>query len=449
MNKTTTTQDDARKPVRLTKSAIDAAAHTSKPYILWDDKLAGFGVAIAAAPSTTRTFIVRYRVGGGRAGTRRQFVVGRYGALTPDKAREKAQQVLGAVQLGEDPQAARAEDRKVMTVADLLDVYLAEGCATKAASTVALDTIRIAVIKRLIGRRKATQLTGGDVQAMFNAIAAGHLKKPVVEDDDTAEDATADPKRVKQPGERARGGKVAATKAVKLLRVAYKWAITSKRVPLAENPTAGVKVFADVEKDRFLGPAELVTLGDVMTAAEAEPDPKARRAAHVRIIRLLLLTGCRKNEIARLRWSEVQDGYLQLEKSKTGRKAVHLSAAAQELLARVKQTGSPWVFPDPEHRDEPIRNLDFFWVGLRKRAGLDDVRIHDLRHSFASIGLAGGMTLPLIGKLLGHKRIATTQRYAHLSASAEKAGADKIAETITAALGGKSAEVKGLKEGAR
>jgi integrase len=434
--------EDSRRPERLTKRTVDAAAHGGRPFVVWDTDLKGFGLKVAAAPGRTKTFIVKYRVGGGRTGTQRQFKIGTYGALTPDKAREKAERLLAAVALGEDPQAARAEDRKALTVAALCDVYLAEGVATKAASTVALDEIRLEVIKRLVGRRKATQLTAADVERMRDAIATGRVDKPVVEEGDD----TSPSKRVKQPGDRARGGRTASTKAVKLLRAIYAWAIDGKRLPITGNPTTEVKTFADNARERFLSPAELGRLGDVLTLAEAEPDPKGRRQAHVRIIRLLLLTGARKNEIATLRWSEVQTGYLQLETSKTGRKVVPLGAAAQEVLTSVPRGSSVWVFPDPKHPDEPIRNLDWAWVGIRKRAGLDDVRVHDLRHSFASVGVAGGAALFLMSKLLGHRHPSTTQRYAHLADDPVKAAADKISSAIDAAMKGRPADVRPVKE---
>jgi integrase len=422
----------------LTKDTIKGLAPEDARYIVWDGALKGFGLRVE--PSGVKTFLVRYRAGGGRNGTRRQLTIGRYGVLTPEQARGAAKAALANVALGQDPQAERAEQRKIGTVADLCDLYLKEGVGAKAASTVALDRIRLEVIKRLIGRRTATQLTGADVERMRDAIAEGRLGKPLVDDEGGAAGEPIEPKRVKRAGDKARGGRTASTKAVKLVRSVYAWAIEGKRLPMTENPTAGVKTFADNARERFLSPAELGRLGDVLTAASAMPDPKGRRTAHVRVIRLLLLTGARKNEIAGLRWSEVQDGYLQLEKSKTGRKVVPLGAAAQAILADLPRNGD-LVFPDPEHPGEAIHNLDWAWVGFRKAAGLDDVRIHDLRHSFASVGVAGGSALFLISKLLGHRHVATTQRYAHLADDPVKAAADKIASAIDAAMKGDGAEL--------
>lgn len=431
---------EAGRIAPLTQTTIKALKAEDARYIVWDEDLKGFGLRVE--PSGAKTFLVRYRAGGGRNGARRQFTLGRYGTLTPAQAREAANTALANVALGHDPQAERAEQRKIGTVADLCDLYLLEGVATKAASTVKLDRIRIEVIKRLIGRRTSTHLTPADVEKMRDAITEGRLRKPLI-DDAKADDAPqADPKTVKRPGDRARGGTTAATKAVKLLRSIYRWAIEGKRLPLSVNPTAGVKTIKDNARERFLSAVELARLGEVLTAAEEEPDPKSRRRTHVKIVRLLLLVGARKNEIARLKWSEVQGDYLQLETSKTGRKVVPLGAPARAVLDGLTTRDGVWVFPDPNNPDEPIRNLDWAWDGIRKAAGLSDVRIHDLRHSFASVGADGGTAIFLIGKLLGHRNVSTTQRYAHLSDDPVKAAADKISKTIEAAMTGKSGDVR-------
>jgi integrase len=158
------------------------------------------------------------------------------------------------------------------------------------------------------------------------------------------------------------------------------------------------------------------------------------------------LTGARKNEIAGLRWSEVDldRGVLNLGDSKTGQKSIRLGGAALELLAGLPRDHKTWVFPDPTLDREPIRGLDWFWVTLRKRAELPDLRIHDLRHSFASAGLANGQGLPLIGKLLGHRHVTTTARYAHLADDPLRAAADRISATIAGAMSGETAEFRTL-----
>lgn len=409
-------------PVRLTRRTVEAAQKSGARYTLWDSELKGFGLRVE--PSGTKTYVARYRVGGGRNGTLRQFKIGRANKLTPDEARDQAKAALALVEIGKDPQAERVEARRTPTVADLCDLYLAEGVATKKGSTIALDVIRVERhIKPLVGGRKITELGSAEVERMMNAIAAGKVKS--------------------EDHPHARGGRTAATKSVKLLRAIYNFAIGRKLC--AENPTLGVKTFADGKRERFLSPAELGRMGDALASAEAE----GANAHHVAVLRLLALTGARKNEIAQLRWSEVdlERGLLQLEDSKTGRKAIRLGAAAQEILAEVPRTKSRYVFPDPRDGSLPIRNLDWFWVRIRKRAGLEDVRIHDLRHSFASVGVSGGAGLFLVGKLLGHSHVSTTQRYAHLADDPIKAAADKIAAEIDAALGGRrGADVRSISE---
>jgi integrase len=414
---------------RLTRRTVEAAQKAALRYTVWDTDLKGFGLRVE--PSGTKTYVVRYRVGGGRRGTLRQFKIGRANKLTPDEARDRAKAALAQVETGKDPQAERVEARKTPTVSELCDSYMAEGVATKKASTIVLDTIRVERhIKPLIGSRKITELGSGDVERMMNAIAAGKVRSE------------------KHP--HARGGKTAATKAVKLLRAIYNWALTKKdgggqpEFPtLTKNPTLGVKTFPDGKRETFLSPAELGRLGDALTAAEAE----GAQPHHVAILRLLALTGARKNEVAQLRWVEVdaERGLLQLEDSKTGRKVIRLGAAALELLSKVPRTNSAYVFPDPGDPATPIRNLDWAWVGIRKRAGLDALRIHDLRHSFASVGVAGGSGLFLVGKLLGHTHVATTSRYAHLHDDPLAAAADKISAEVAAAMGGKSADIKPMK----
>src|SRR5690606_12349746 len=282
------------------------------------------------------------------------------------EARDKAKGALALVETGKDPQKERVEARKVLTVAELCTLYMAEGVATKKAGTIKLDGIRIAGhIKPLLGSRKITELGSGDVERMMNAIADGRVKAAKPE-----EAAQTEGEPIK-PGSRVRGGKTAATKAVKLLRAIFNFAIARKLC--TENPTLGVKTFADNKRERFLSPAELGRLGDVLAAAELGADnmPEGRREArlrHVAIIRLLCLTGARTNEIARLRWSEVdaERGHREHGGSQTGRKVIRPGAAAPGIRTGIERTRSPSVFPDPRAPKRPVPNLDWFWVGIRE-----------------------------------------------------------------------------------
>jgi integrase len=200
------------------------------------------------------------------------------------------------------------------------------------------------------------------------------------------------------------------------------------------NPVKGVQPFRDGKQERFLSPAELERLGKALTAAELEGGNKIAIAA----IRLLILCGCRKSEVLKLKWSYVDHSHscLRLPSSKTGAKVVPLGAAALALFETLPRLAdNPHVFPGAKAGGHLV-GVPRILEGIRRRANLHNVRLHDLRHSFASAGAAGGLSLPLIGALLGHKDTKTTQRYAHLADDALKAAADRISATIEAAMAG-------------
>ena len=393
--------------MRLTKRAVDALVVGTERYFAWDIELKGFGVRVS--PQGRKTYIVLYRTIGG---ARRMLTLATNEVLTTEEAREEARRALARAAMGGDPQGVKAERRAEMTVRDLCELYMAEGTATKKESTLEIDHIRIKRhINPRIGAMKVTDVARGDIQRLMIDIGNGRIRA----------DATP----------HTRGGKGAASRTVGLLGGIFNFAV--ERGFREESPVKGVKRYRDNRRERFLSPAELARLGDVLTELEADgADPR-----HVAIIRLLALTGARKSEIACLRWSELDldRGLLRLRDSKTGPKVIPIGKAALELLVALKPNGSKYLFPDRRRPDQPTANLDWAWVGIRRKAGLDDVRIHDLRHTFASAGLANGEGLPLIGKLLGHAHVATTSRYAHLADDPLQAAADRISTRVAEALG--------------
>lgn len=412
---------EAARSVRISKRTVDAAKAGAERFTLWDSDLKGFGLRVS--PSGTKTYLVRYRVGGGRTGTLRQLVIARHGVLTADQARERARVALAQVAAGGDPQLERAERRADLTVGELCDLYMLEGVALKKASTLKVDRIRIdRHIKPRIGRIKVGEVTRHDVERLMHDVAAGKIKDPAAPF--------------------VRGGKPAATRTLGLMGAIFTFAID--RGLIASNPAHGVKRYPDVKRERFLSPAELGRLGDALAAAEAEGrDPK-----HVAILRLLALTGARKSEITNLQWTDIdaEAGVLRLQDSKTGPRPLTLGAAARRVLDDLPRNNSRFVFPDARDPDRPLSNLDFAWRCIRDRAGLTGVRIHDLRHSFASAGLLGGHALPMIGKLLGHSHVGTTARYAHLADDPVRAAADRISEAMASAMAPeRTAEVVSLK----
>ena len=195
------------------------------------------------------------------------------------------------------------------------------------------------------------------------------------------------------------------------------------------NPCTGVLRYKRPARDRFLSEAEFTRLGRVLNEMEKAGEVSPHAAA---AIRLLMLTGCRRNEIVALRWDEVnlERKELRLRQTKTGPRTVPLSPAAVRVLTQRPRTpGNPWVIPGGK-KGEYFKCIQDPWCRVRERANLEDVRLHDLRHSFASRALVLGESLPMIGKLLGHARVQTTARYAHVGDDYVKEAAARIAASI-------------------
>lgn len=435
---------------RITKRVVDAAEPIGKPYRVWDSELKGFGFKVM--PTGTKTYIVHYRPGASRAQLKREYTLGRHGVLTPDQARDLARIVLSEARLGGDPQADRQRLRGERTVAQLCDLYLEEGASGKKASTLATDRYRIeAHIKPLLGKRPLSSVTAGDVERFMRDIAAG---KTAVRRERIG------PRAYTQP----RGGKGTASRTVGLLGGIFAFAVRHKLRP--DNPVHGVARYKDGRSERFLSGDELGRLGKAIAAAEAE----GRSANGLGVIRLLVTTGARKGEIEALRWDEVdfERSALRLRDSKTGAKVVAIGAQALALLAELAERAkaeraaaeakaeaegetlpppSPFVFPASRGAALHWTGTKRVWEAVRASAGLPDVRLHDLRHTYASLAVGaagGGQSLAVIGKLLGHKDVRTTARYAHLADDPVKQAADRIAAAAAAGLSGRSAEVVDL-----
>jgi integrase len=346
--------------------------------------------------------------------------------LTADAARRLANRILVDVAHVKDPQGETGAKRRESTVADLCDLYLEEGTETKKPSTLATDKGRIErYIEPLLGHRPIAEISGADVERFMRDVAKGR----------TAADV--------KTGPRGRavveGGKGTATRTVGLLGGVFSFAV--RRKLCTDNPVRGVKRYADRKGERFLSARELAALGETLRDFEADgANPYA-----LAIIRLLTVTGARKSEIAALRWSEMDADrqYLRLGDSKSGAKVVPLGPPALAVLAGLPREGD-YVFP-AETGTGHFQGTEKLWRKLREAAGLADVRLHDFRHSFASMGLVTGDALAVIGKLLGHADVKTTARYAHLADDPLKTAASRISGTIAAAMaGGPDAEVAPL-----
>ncbi|MEF2549058.1 site-specific integrase [Aurantimonas sp. E1-2-R+4] len=382
---------------RITKRSVDEIQPAGKDRFLWDSELTGFGLKVT--PAGRRVYLCQFRLEGGRRGRLRRYTIGTHGApWTPEQARSEAKRILGLAANGHDPANEKQQERKAPTVAELCDQYLLHGCATKKASTLATDRGRIERhIKPLLGRLKVKDVTKADVRRFLQDVADGK----------TAVDV--------KTGARGRaivkGGKGTASRTVGLLGGIFSFAVDQDYV--ASNVIRGIRRFPDKRGDRFLSAAELARLGDALRSMEQT----GSNALGLAIIKLLIFTGARKGEIEGLQWNEVdfERGLLRLRDSKTGQKAIILNPPALEVLVGMNRLeDSPYVFP-ASRSDGHYEGTPKLWQALRRKAVLNDVRLHDLRHSFASVAVAGGASLPIIGALLGHGNASTTQRYAHLS----------------------------------
>jgi len=391
--------------VRLTKRAIDAAEPGERGRILWDDELRGFGLRLYPPspryPAGARVFVLRYRT---EAGTPRQQTLGHYGVLTPDQARRIAAETLARVRAGGDPVTERRDARSAPTFAELADRYEREHLPKlKPAWAVEAKRIIKADLRTKFGPRRLREITPGEIARWHAARSAAPY---------------------------------AANRALAVLRAMFERAAEWGLREDGPNPAARVKRFPEKARETYLGTDELERLGKALEELATEKD--GRRHRPVAAIKLLALTGARKREVLRLRWEHVdlERGIAWLADSKTGPRPLRLEVPALALLAELPREGD-WVFPSPRKPDAPIENVRGTMAEALKRAKLEKVRVHDLRHTKASAAAAMGFSLPMIGALLGHRRASTTERYAHLAADPVREAEGRVQARIDAALRGK------------
>jgi integrase len=403
---------------KITKRVVDGVEPRDATYLVRDTEVKGF--VLVVTPAGAKSYAVDYRAGSGRGSPKRRLTIGKHGSpWTPETARTEAKRLLVEVAAGRDPATARQQDRKALTFGELIDLYLSEGVGHKKASTLKADCGRIEHhLRPLLGKVRVDRIVRADVERMRNAVTAGK----------TAEKIESGEKR--RSGSIATGGKGVAAQCVALVSAVFAFAV--ERGLCADNPARGVKKASVRKVERFLSEAEIAQFAEALDAeAQRSGNPYPPAA-----IKLLLLTGCRRGEIVNLRWDHVdfERECLRLPDSKTGAKVVYLNAPARVLLQELpRMADNPRVIPGMR-ADSASAAIENAWERVRAAAGLAGVRLHDLRHSFASVGAAGGLSLPIIGALLGHKHAMTTARYAHLSADPLRAANDAVGARIAAAM---------------
>jgi len=412
---------------RLTKTVVDKAEIKPTRYFIWCTDLKGFGVRIE--PNERRTYYVDYR---NSDGARKRMKIGQHGKITTEEARKLALQTLGDVVKGEDPATERATRRTSLTVKDLCAQYLdatekgfimGKKGQPKKASTLAIDRGRIdRHIIPLLGKKLVKDLTPADVAKFIRDVAGG--KTATVEKTDKLRGKAV-----------VEGGKGTAARTVGLLGGILSFAVSEGVIPF--NPARGVKRPADNKRTRRLTPEEYRAFGQAIEQAEEACETWQGIAG----ARLLALTGCRLQEVVQLRWSEVDEagGCFRLEDSKEGASTRPIGRAAFDLLSTLaRESGAKYVLPAARRDEGAFGGLDGAIERLAKRAGLEGVTAHTLRHSFGSVAGDLGYSEPTIAAMLGHAAGSVTGRYVHHLDSVLIAAADKVSRAIDGYMTGKA-----------
>ena len=373
-----------------------SAMEFEKDTVVWDRRLTGFGVRVY--PTGGKVYLAQAR---GPEGPKR-IRVGRHGVLNAEGARKRAALIIARIRAGEEP-VPEPVAAVGPTVAEVAERFRRDHIAVrlKASSARRLQSVIRWHILPAFGNRPMVGIERKDVLAQHQRMSA-------------------------TPNQ--------ANRMLRTLSLMYTlardWGMLPAGVLSAgHNPCIGVMKYPERKRERFLTDAEFERLGDVLRGAE---ERGGASVSSIAAIRLLLLTGCRKSEVLTLRWEHVDlpAAQLHLTDTKTGARTVSLPEDAVKVLEEIPRVpGNPWVIAGRKPGTH-LKGLDVGWRTLRSRAGLEDVRIHDLRHSYASRALALGESLPMIGKLLGHKQIETTARYAHLADDSVHASAERIAGSL-------------------
>lgn len=399
-----------RQRQKITKRVVDAMASGTT---IWDTDLTGFGVRRQVRDPS---FILKYSFNG----KQRFHTIGQHGPLTVDQARTEAKRLIGLIALGVDPKIPVIAPPAPLTVEELCRRYLEEGPIYKPDKRPSSWTTDQSNITRhiipVLGRKFAADLQEADVVHFIAAVSRGDTK---------ADEKT---------GARGRaivdGGSGTASRSLAVLGAVYTYGM---RVGLVRsNPVKGVRPPKGKLPGRFLTEEEWSRLGVALTSLENS----GGSGVFLDAIRLLALTGCRRSEITNLTWDEVDlsHGALHLKSSKVGPRSVPLGDHAIDFLSQLAtQRNSPWVFPSPRG-DGPIVGIQKVWGSVRQAADLNSVRLHDLRHSFASAAVNSGASLYLTGAVLGHRQSQTTQRYAHLRADPLRVVATEATKQIAGAI---------------
>ena len=381
-----------RAELKLTRSVVEGLSVEERDSVFWDRALPGFGIRVHA--TGRKMYVVQCR---GPSGTRR-VSLGRHGEISCDAARKRARAAIDRIKRGDEAHPAAPE--AVFTVADLAERYWEAHAAVNCNARTRYGyrgALRNHILPAL-GTRPVASVTRADAEALHYALRA----KP-------------------------RAANRALLVLSKMFSLAEDWGLA----PPGGNPCRFVVRYRKGMRERFLSGDEYRRVGLALCALEAESPIRARAAA---ALRLIALTGCRVSEVLTLRWDDIdrKTGEIRLRDAKTGPRMVVLTPPALRVLREMPRVPrSPWVFAG-NAPGRPLSDISKPWLRVRALAGVEDVKVHDLRHSYASRALALGESLSTIGRLLGHGDAGSTARYAHLRQDAEKAAVARVGASIEA-----------------
>ncbi|MFN3953379.1 MAG: tyrosine-type recombinase/integrase [Pararhodobacter sp.] len=398
------------KRLKLNEKLLrDSEPRPGLSYQIFDTEVIGFAARVQA--SGARTFTIDYRFGG----RQRRMTLGRWPEWSVTAARERARELRRAIDEGHDPLALKEEFRDAPRVRDMIDRYIAEHVPRLARNN---GSDQVSMLRKMVepawGNLLVSEITKSEVAKFLDFVAEGRPRPSKAKPNNRARKLQGHkptPIRANRMGEMLR----------KMFTLAMEWEWR------ADNPAQGFHRRIEHARERFLSPEELTRLAAVLDSAEDQ-----RAAA---IIRICMLTGARVGEVRQARFEQFNLDYAIWSKpaSTTKQRKIHRVPISQDVVTIVRQRqlvvarGNPWLFPSETAIGKPVHDVRRFWVMVQREADLPDVRIHDLRHTFASLLVSGGASLEIIGRLLGHSQMQTTQRYAHLMESPLRAGVDSVA----------------------
>jgi len=395
---------------RIVKAAVPAAGRN---VILRDDEVIGFGVRLTEAGA--KSFVLSYRI----RGRERRITIGAWPTWSVAAAREEAERLKREIDGGHDPLESRQEALAAATVRELINRYIEEHTAKLASRNAADQT---SMLRKLVepewGARKVAEITSSDVDRLLAKIAAGRAR-PRKEKPKT---------KRKRPLAKPRPTPIRANRVGEVLRKMFNLAIKPWGMR-GDSPASGFTRNTENEREVFLTPDQIGKLAEVINSHENQ------RAADV--VRLILLTGARKGEArtARLDQFNLDLAIWTKPAATTKQKKVHRAPLSRAAVAFLRgriaalPEGCEWLFPG-DIEGQPVEDIRRFWADVQKKAGLQGVRVHDLRHTFASLLISGGASLPIVGKLLGLTQAKTTQRYAHLFDDPVRQGVDAVGDML-------------------